>query len=118
MSHRTPFLSAYLKAITFTDCSEGDFVHCDFSPQLELQARADCLRFELENSEALRHAYITEGYGPQQAGHDFWLTRNGHGAGFWDRHGLDGPVGEALRASAKAFGEVSLYAEGELVYCY
>mgnify|MGYP000679953472 FL=1 len=20
-----------------------------------------------------------------QAGHDFWLTRNGHGTGFWDR---------------------------------
>ena len=29
-----------------------------------------------------------------QIGHDFWLTRNGHGAGFWDR-GL-GPVGDRL----------------------
>jgi hypothetical protein len=26
-----------------------------------------------------------------QAGHDFWLTRNGHGAGFWDG---DWPEGE------------------------
>jgi hypothetical protein len=22
---------------------------------------------------------------PGQVGHDFWLTRNRHGAGFWDR---------------------------------
>ena len=28
---------------------------------------------------------------PEQLGHDLWLTRNGHGAGFWDRgHGADG----------------------------
>jgi len=23
---------------------------------------------------------------PSQLGHDFWLTRNRHGAGFWDRY--------------------------------
>ena len=30
------------------------------------------------------------GWHPEQLGHDFWLTRNGHGAGFWDRYSGDG----------------------------
>ena len=42
-----------------------------------------------------------------QAGHDFWLTRNRHGAGFWDR-GL-GPIGDELTAAAHVYGEVDLY---------
>ncbi len=42
-----------------------------------------------------------------QAGHDFWLTRNHHGAGFWDR-GL-GEVGEKLTALSHSFGEIDLY---------
>lgn len=39
----------------------------------------------------------------RQLGHDFWLTRNGHGAGFWDR-GL-GDVGERLTAAARSYGD-------------
>lgn len=40
--------------------------------------------------------------------HDFWLTRNGHGAGFWDG---DYPKaqGDALTALAHSFGECDLY---------
>lgn len=37
------------------------------------------------------------------AGHDLWLTRRGHGTGFWDR-GL-GELGERLTKAAKAMGE-------------
>ena len=39
--------------------------------------------------------------------HDFWLTRNGHGAGFWD--GAYGDIGDQLTAAAKSFGSVDLY---------
>jgi hypothetical protein len=39
--------------------------------------------------------------------HDFWLTRNGHGAGFWD--GDYPEKGDALTELAKKFGEVDLY---------
>lgn len=38
----------------------------------------------------------------EQAGHDFALTRNGHGAGYWDR-GL-GVVGNELSEMASAQG--------------
>lgn len=48
-----------------------------------------------------------EGEPEDYAGHDFWLTRNGHGAGFWDR-GL-GELGDRLTEAAKAYGSVDLY---------
>lgn len=49
----------------------------------------------------------------EKAGHDFWLTRNGHGAGFWDR-GLAN--GEALSALAKSFGSADLYVHRGRIY--
>jgi hypothetical protein len=48
---------------------------------------------------------------PEQFAHDFWLTRNGHGAGFWDR-GL-GEIGDILTKAAKTFGECNLYLNDE-----
>ena len=44
----------------------------------------------------------------EYAGHDFWLTRNGHGAGFWDRG--YGECGDRLSAAARVYGECYLYA--------
>lgn len=49
---------------------------------------------------------IFGGIDPEQIGHDFWLTRNGHGAGFWDR-GL-GERGDYLTSMAKPHGEAYL----------
>jgi len=46
------------------------------------------------------------------AGHDFALTRNGHGAGFWDR-GL-GMAGDVLTDAAKSFGEKNFYVDDAL----
>jgi hypothetical protein len=42
-----------------------------------------------------------------QAGRDFWLSRNGHGAGYFDR-GL-GQIGEELQKLAKSYGSYDLY---------
>lgn len=42
------------------------------------------------------------------AGHDFWLTRNGHGAGFWDGDWIE-PIATELTAAAKAAGSRDLY---------
>lgn len=49
---------------------------------------------------------------PEQLGHDLWLTRNGHGAGFWDRYSSAdsrGDVGDRLTELAKPYGESNLY---------
>lgn len=52
---------------------------------------------------------------PKQLGHDLWLTRNGHGAGFWDRD--LGELGEQLSAWAKTLGECDLYVgDDNLIY--
>lgn len=40
-------------------------------------------------------------------GHDLFLSRNGHGTGFWDR-GL-GDVGDRLHTAAERMGESGLY---------
>ena len=58
--------------------------------------RAECADFlELAGEDAAA-------LGAGQLGHDLFLTRNGHGAGFWDR-GL-GAAGERLTAWAKSMG--------------
>lgn len=43
----------------------------------------------------------------EAVGHDFWMTRNGHGVGFWDR-GL-GDEGDALSEIAREFGEAHVW---------
>lgn len=45
-----------------------------------------------------------------QAGHDFWLTRNGHGVGFWARPEVYGEEkAQELTKLAESFGPVDLY---------
>ena len=47
----------------------------------------------------------------EQIAHDFWLTREGHGTGFWDR-GL-GSLGDELTELAKAWGSGGYFYVGE-----
>jgi hypothetical protein len=64
--------------------------------------KADWMAFSSEHSDMVAK------YGHEQVAHDFWLTRNGHGAGFWDG-GYEEADGKKLTASAKKFGEHNLY---------
>ena len=66
------------------------------------QAKADCERFQAENETLLEQAGDDS-----QNGHDFWLTRNRHGAGFWDR-GYPDEIGDALKEASQKFGEAWL----------
>ena len=63
------------------------------------QAREDCGSFQEDNLELLR------GTDDSRAGHDFWLTRNRHGAGYWDGDYPE-PAGSTLTAAAHVYGEV------------
>lgn len=90
-----------------------------FEPDALERCKADCRAF-LEKAETLiesdtpRHSPEWTRY--ELAGHDFWLNRNGHGAGFWDG---DWPVnGDALSEIAKTFGEIDFVetAEGKLTF--
>ena len=66
-------------------------------------AEKDCREF-IERNEELLNAVGDY----SQHGHDFFLTRNGHGAGFWCRN--YGTIGELLTTSCKLYyPEVHLY---------
>jgi hypothetical protein len=76
----------------------------------------DCRMFTDRNYDKLMEALEHSGYTLAKAGHDFWLTRNHHGAGYWDR-GL-GKVGDRLAYSAEVEGSVDLYVGDDgLVHC-
>ena len=69
---------------------------------------SDCKSFQEEQAAQLSQAYEMPGYTDSQAGHDFCLTRNWHGAGFWDR-GLPEKLGQALTKASHEYGEIGLY---------
>jgi len=84
----------------------------DVCPTLYASAFEDCEDFVTANQTLLLDSGLSE----EQIGHDFWLTRNGHGAGFWDR-GL-GAIGDELTALAYTYGEVNIYAGDDgWIYC-
>ena len=66
-------------------------------------ARMDCEGF-LSDPEVLiaLRSHLPWSRDIGQAGPDFWLTREGHGTGFWDRGA--GDAGDLLSRAAKAFG--------------
>jgi len=63
---------------------------------------ADCRDFYRANKVDLAAYAEAADHGMSGAGHDFFLTREGHGAGFWDR-GL-GELGERLASAARSHG--------------
>ena len=57
--------------------------------------------------------------GEGQIGHDFWLTRCGHGAGFWDRFstGEGSTYGDYLTKESKPYGDCHIYVgSDDLIY--
>lgn len=82
----------------------------DFDPKTLAGLRADCEGFWQANAETM----LSVCDDASQHGHDFWLTRNGHGAGFWDRG--YGAIGDELSKAAKVYGGVDLMARDGKVH--
>ena len=105
------FTDACFDAMEFTDCHDDypELRDADgWSDALVERIERDCAEFQEINAEALAE-YEEAGFDLAQAGHDFWLTRNGHGAGFWDRD-LPGDLGDYLTNACRSFGSLDLYA--------
>ena len=84
----------------------------DLAPETVENITAEVADFValIESENVDRSAWSDE-----QLGHDFWLTRNGHGAGFWDRG--HGEPGEILTRLCKPYGTSDLYAGDDgLIY--
>lgn len=71
----------------------------DIDPATLAQMVDDCKAFQADNWDDIADDLT-------RAGHDFWLTRNHHGAGFWDG---DWPQGDKLTEASHAYGSVDLY---------
>ena len=114
------FTQAYMEAALWSTTDNSDdrggepldanYGIDDISVELQWQMFNDCQEFQRQNAEALANAHYHSGEwsDAELAGHDFWLTRCGHGTGFWDRDELDPEVAEALSEAAKAWGDVYL----------
>lgn len=106
------FTSAYVECALWaetdnSDDSGGDPLDKNYSPEDIHSATLreivrECADFQEHNRDLYRELWTDE-----QAGHDFWLTRQGHGAGFWDRG--HGEIGDKLTEASKAYGEVYLH---------
>lgn len=124
-----PFTRAYIQCALETETDENTqeplartYQISDITAASLADLAEDCLLFMRDNATDLAAAYDLykplPGDSPEGcAGHDLWLTRNGHGAGFWDRD--LGEVGDRLSAAAKKLGESNLYVgDNGRIYAY
>lgn len=94
-------------ALWSSSAAEGEPLDQDYSledldPETLRQMREDCLDFQ-EQAGAL-----LDDLARARVAHDFWLTRNRHGAGFWDGNYPES-IGQALTRLAHSFGTRELY---------
>lgn len=107
-----PFMTGYVQAMLWsstTDEENFDHVTLEDIPVLTLdRIFVDCQTFMESAGDKITMDM-------ERAGHDFWLTRCGHGCGFWDG---DWEVdGDALTELSKEYGNLDLYfGDDGLVY--
>lgn len=111
-------IAAYEECADFTDSTQlgddaeetGNYV-IGWHEETTATFSADVREFIRDNAADVEHL------SPESVGHDFWLTRNRHGAGFWD--GDYAPeVGKRLTDAAHAYGSCDLYVGDDgWVYC-
>ena len=120
----TDFLNAYLVTALWSSIDEKDnpfddnYSISDFSEKALKQADKDCDLFiekvrELSLLDKIYIGLLDE----TDIAHDFWLTRQGHGAGFWDGDYPD-EIGDKLTEIANDFRELYIYVgdDGKLYF--
>ena len=111
--YSTKFLvREYVGTLCWSELEDGVYTFDQFSEKSRNEIMADVVAFTYENAGLLSN-YIRQRQMPIDTGlghamHDFVLTRNRHGAGFWDRGLLNG-LGDKLTQAAQAFGEMHIY---------
>lgn len=121
--HLDHFTRAYIEAALWStndnsDSSGGEpldknYSEDDFTPEDLMHIIRDCVQFQRDNAADIATAASLGEYAKsrhsikEMAGHDFWLSRCGHGTGFWDRD--LGEVGERLYEAARSFGEADIF---------
>jgi hypothetical protein len=105
------FADGYIEGVAWAnvvfedDSLDGGLEDVELPSGVEETLRQDARDFlSDEHTERLVRGAVRRlpGYSFESAGIDYALTRNGHGAGYWDR-GL-GMLGEALTQMARPYG--------------
>jgi len=111
---QTPMCSADgcgVRELPNMDNLQANYSLEDIDPETLEQMSRDCAEFQRQNAADLAQYAMNgkEWSAEAQGGHDFWLSRNGHGAGFFDRDNLPEDARERLQEAAQQWGEVYLY---------
>ena len=104
----TQFKASYLETALWSETDGEDPAYADvkLSDAARARIKKDCEEFESKAIAILNAAdYCSDDF---PLAHDFWLTRNHHGAGFWDDDYPE-PLGQKLTDLAHSFGECDLY---------
>jgi hypothetical protein len=104
------FFDGYVECALWSSDLDDKYNALDIAPETLAKMREDCKQF-WEKHGALIESGCGHGdisHAAEFAGHDFWLTRNGHGAGFWDGD-WDEPAATILTQASKEFGECDLH---------
>jgi hypothetical protein len=91
----------------------------DIEPSTRVLMKAECVEFYTKNRHDIETACLKvhDDNGPEgQAGYDFWMTRHGHGVGFWETNDWEEKAGERLTVSAGKYEEWYLYVEDGAIY--
>lgn len=81
-----------------------DFTRASIADESEIRTDVQSFVIGCLNEWGMR---VFNAWGPSQIGHDFWLTRNRYGAGFWDRG--NGEAGDLLTKASHPYGECIFY---------
>lgn len=92
---------------------DKNYTWADIAAESLAKIIADCTFFQKDNAKLLTQYYSElpakgEWTHAERAGHDFWLSRNGHGAGFFDRE-VSAEIKDKLQELAHNWGECYLY---------
>ena len=111
------FLKGYMVCALWSSTDDSgepfdkNYEVANFSQETKNEMRAECQNFFTVNLHLM-----TEAKGDfSQHGHDFWLSRNGHGAGFFDRD--NGIIGDKLQSNAQFYDQKYLFvADDGMIY--
>ena len=104
------FMVAYVEAALWATEGLENHNSSDLAKETIAKISADCAAFYGEHRTEIETAMVNRGTNTNaaMAGHDFLLTRNGHGAGFWDGDWEEG-LAEKLTEAAKRAKSADLY---------
>lgn len=109
------FTKAYIEAALWSSTDNNDepldtnYTRDDLTTETLVKMHDDCKQFYNE------HCALWDD--DERAGHDFWLSRNGHGSGYFAYPEFYGINADLLQEHSHTYGEYNLYiGDDELIY--